>query len=338
MTALSKEAPQLMAQTAFVDQSSDGQIHGGSKAKSDAARIMIRAGFRPLKLGGRTRVVAALNAMRFVLFAFFGPRSNVIVHFPIYNRSAQGLIKMLRVRHSIIRLVHDIDQARDVAPTEELLGLIDADAAIISGKLDQIPGFEDKFPSRRVHLSAWDYLTDLTCPQTGDGDKIIFAGSLDRGKAAWIYDPQRTISLVFAGRGYEKDAGLAIDEFVGSFDPENPEFPSNVGWGLIWDGSQIDRLAGPTGRYQLYNQPHKFSLYIAAGLPIICNTEAAVAPMVTEWGIGVCVNALNDIPHVLSQISDVDRRAIISNVNRARKTVTLGLGLRTALDDIQKVQ
>ncbi|MEI3535629.1 MAG: hypothetical protein V8R16_02480, partial [Bacilli bacterium] len=49
------------------------------------------------------------------------------------------------------------------------------------------------------------------------------------------------------------------------------------------------------GKYLKYNNPHKLSLYLAAGLPVIVWSKSAIAKFVIDNNVGICVNNLNEI-------------------------------------------
>lgn len=40
-------------------------------------------------------------------------------------------------------------------------------------------------------------------------------------------------------------------------------------FGLVWDGNSMDTCTGNYGSYLRINDPHKVSLYLSSGLPII---------------------------------------------------------------------
>ncbi|WP_156139716.1 hypothetical protein [Sphingomonas sp. 35-24ZXX] len=319
-----------------MDQFASGQIHGGSKARSDVTRILQKFGVGRLKIGGKNFASAAFRAFIIILFSFFHPKSTIVAHFPIYNKSAQILVRLMRYRHKLILLVHDIDQARQVMPTQDISDLRYASGVMVSGRLDKIAEYEENFPLRRSYLTAWDYLIDITVPTVlPTANKILFAGSLDQDKSAWIYDTRRTVGLVLSGQGFDRHAGLPVDDFIGSFNPEQPKFSMEIGWGLVWDGCSIDGLAGPTGTYQRFNQPHKYSLYIAVGLPIICNTHAAIAQTVSDLGLGICVESLRDIPSSISALSEDERMRMIINVRKVRSFLINGHSLIAAFREMQ---
>ena len=77
------------------------------------------------------------------------------------------------------------------------------------------------------------------------------------------------------------------------------------GFGLVWDGNSADTCSGNTGDYLRYNNPHKLSMYLASGLPVIIWSQAAEAPLVLEKGVGIAVSSLREIPEVLSGVDAV---------------------------------
>ena len=74
-------------------------------------------------------------------------------------------------------------------------------------------------------------------------------------------------------------------------------------YGLLWDGPSPDTCAGPYGSYMRVNTPHRISLFLACGIPVIVWDQSAMAPLVLEHGIGFAVSALGEIPAKRMEIS-----------------------------------
>ncbi|NRO11242.1 Beta-1,6-galactofuranosyltransferase WbbI [Lactobacillus helveticus] len=55
-----------------------------------------------------------------------------------------------------------------------------------------------------------------------------------------------------------------------------------------------------TGNYLRYNDPHKLSLYLASGIPVIIWKKAAEAKFVEENKVGITVDSLEDYRRYLS--------------------------------------
>ena len=103
------------------------------------------------------------------------------------------------------------------------------------------------------------------------------------------------------GNGLDRElSGTA--QYHGAFPPD--ELPAHLegAFGLVWDGPSVETCDGPMGRYLGYNNPHKVSLYLAAGMPVIVWSKSALAPLVEENGIGIAVNELSEITEKLQRI------------------------------------
>ena len=74
-------------------------------------------------------------------------------------------------------------------------------------------------------------------------------------------------------------------------------------YGLLWDGPSPDTCAGPYGNYMRVNTPHRISLFLACGLPVIVWEQSAMAQLVLEQGIGFAVSSLQEIPAKRREIS-----------------------------------
>lgn len=71
-------------------------------------------------------------------------------------------------------------------------------------------------------------------------------------------------------------------------------------FGLVWDGDSIETCSGNTGNYLRYNNPHKTSLYLAAGIPVLIWKEAAIAKFVQEHNAGILIDNLQEIEEVFN--------------------------------------
>jgi glycosyltransferase involved in cell wall biosynthesis len=65
------------------------------------------------------------------------------------------------------------------------------------------------------------------------------------------------------------------------------------------------RFAGAE-KYGKYNNPLKLSLYLAAGLPVIVNYDSAHSELVQKENLGLVVDDLNEVEHIISSMTDDD--------------------------------
>lgn len=99
----------------------------------------------------------------------------------------------------------------------------------------------------------------------------------------------RAHSQILYGGAFQADE--LIDHMAGSY-------------GLLWDGPSPDTCAGPFGGYLQVNTPHRISLFLACGLPVIVWDQSAMATLVVEQGLGFPVSSLQEIPAKRREISD----------------------------------
>ena len=85
-------------------------------------------------------------------------------------------------------------------------------------------------------------------------------------------------------------------------------------FGLVWDGPSIKTCCGGMGEYLKYNSPHKFSLYLASLVPVIVWSQAAVADIVKDYGIGLVVDSLDELEQVLPSITVEEYNRMIDNI------------------------
>ena len=79
------------------------------------------------------------------------------------------------------------------------------------------------------------------------------------------------------------------------------------------------------------NAPHKASLYIRAGLPLIVWAGAAIAPVVAEKGIGITVDTLEYLPERLAALSGDERASMKAAVRRLSAEMADGRAMKSAI-------
>lgn len=137
---------------------------------------------------------------------------------------------------------------------------------------------------------------------------IAIAGNLSPSKAQYIYelcDNNKNITVHLYGVGLDESAIHENVKYHGAFDADElPEIIGNSGvmFGLVWDGPSYRECVG-IGRYMTMNNPHKASLYLASGIPVICWFEAAISSFIKENFAGITVSSLENLRNTLEMIS-----------------------------------
>jgi hypothetical protein len=194
--------------------------------------------------------------------------------------------------------------------------------------------------AKTVELQLFDYCTDAA-EVWHEGDitlplQVVLASNLSYDKARYVYDPQlgqlRNVELSLYGAYFEPERMPASPiRHMGVFDPDEPFLNGRYHFGLIWDGTGVDSCEGLYGHYMRFNSPHKLSLYVALGLPVIVWREAAIADFVLKQGIGLTVGNLLELDDIFTRVSTENYRRMAANMEALSSKVKRGDILRDAL-------
>ena len=173
-----------------------------------------------------------------------------------------------------------------------------------------------------IDLGAFDYLRDVEQVEAACfGTNVTIAGNLSSDKASYIDQLPilggKGVRFDLFGVGYSGQSHTQGIEYHGAFPPDELCAHLRSGFGLVWDGDSIDGCTGPYGDYQRYNNPHKLSLYLACGLPVIVWDQAATARFVTSQEVGFTVGSLRELGDRLHALTEDD---YLHYAQRAAKT------------------
>lgn len=138
---------------------------------------------------------------------------------------------------------------------------------------------------------------------------VIIATNLNPEKAGYAYRLPAGTEFVLYGPNYHPElqhsAGASGPRITygGAFQADDLIDHMAGSYGLLWDGPSPDTCAGPYGSYMRVNTPHRISLFLACGIPVIVWDQSAMAPLVLEHGLGFAVSSLGEIPAKRMEIS-----------------------------------
>lgn len=181
---------------------------------------------------------------------------------------------------------------------------------------------------RGVDIAAQPAVTDL-----------IVAGNLDSDKVGYLKDIGSVSDIRFQlyGVGYKDDSANAV--YNGSFLPDELPAYLHGNFGLVWDGTSVETCAGNYGTYLKYNNPHKLSLYLACGFPVVVWEQSAMAPFVAEHGVGLAVASLRDVGETVSLLTPEKYESMCKNAAVVGQDLRKGTYLTTAVEEaLRRVQ
>lgn len=325
--------------------------HAGTKARNDVETILRKSGAKPinsrqftLRSDEKDNIYSNVNSRVALSKLFFDvmkvKNHSVFVQYPMLAFDfEEKFYRSIAKKNKLILLVHDIHSLRipnsmKLKKEIDLLNL--ADCLIVHNNF-----MKEKLCELGVNVSnilclqLFDYLyySDDTDISTKTNDDIAFAGNLDKS----IFLPsliKENPSVKFGLYGPSREGRLSFVNAThyGSFPPDEIPGKLNAKYGLVWDGDSLNGASGPLGEYTRINNPHKLSLYLAAGIPVIVWRNAAVAELVTEYNIGLAVDRIDSISEVLNEINAAKYEKMLQAVNSIKKEVIQG----TFLDRVIK--
>ena len=185
----------------------------------------------------------------------------------------------------------------------------------------------------------WNVLIIYMIKKQKQRDKkaIIYAGNLKKSQfLEEMFRKNEHVEFNLYGDGWNE----VLDEFKnanyqGSFLPDVVIEKLKGKFGLIWDGESVKGCTGVVGEYIKINNPHKMSLYIAAGIPVIVWNKAAVAKFVKQYNIGLIVESIDNLEEYISNISDKYYDEMIKNVKKLREKIVEGYFFEEVLKKIE---
>lgn len=328
----------------------DGQQYNASnKARTDVETILKGKGFEIREVPYRDYKFAPLRAIYKLLSylkAIKKIEKNDIVWFqyPIFTSftSFKIIAKKLKKKGcKICFIVHDIESLRfgkDMVDDLNFLNL--GDFAIMhtdnmirvlkdnGAKIDMKPMY--LFP----YISTDSYVDTQKCVELRN--TIAFAGNLLKSDFLKPLVKAQFENIFFRLYGFKCELDLNITkraEYMGKFSPDNTSF-IEAGWGLVWDGQSLDTCDGLMGEYQQYNSPHKLSLYVSAGIPVIVCQKSAFAPLVKKENIGIVVSSIYDIDKQIGELSESEYATKLANVRKVSEKLRQGGVFADIIDEL----
>lgn len=315
------------------------QQTAGSKATRDCSEILSSLGYQHFDVpvyGDKHPLQNLLQLIKhvFALHRLLKAGDQVLLQYPLLgiNKYLKYFVALLRHKGcKLICLVHDLDALRQVHHAwtlkQEVSRLQAFDLVIVHNakmrallkqiglqvEMRTLNLFDYLLPKKlqgeleqrhaRSMLQQEHYAAGSTVLPGTNLSRVAFAGNLGKSVFLKQLDQLQGISFILYGPGFEQLPGSAAMEWAGSFHSDELPLQLDAAFGLIWDGDAIDTCKGYLGEYLQYNNPHKASLYLLAGLPLIAPKRSAIGDLIQEKGIGITVSSLLELPEVLRQLT-----------------------------------
>lgn len=327
-----------------------GDNNAGSKAGRDAVTIAENCGYHFVELykskGTHTTIRNVADGLwnTWKLCCKLKEGDIVFLQYPVNRALMNQMYKMLNCKKvHLITLIHDIDFLRDVPLGEQgvdgmkrlELSLLSQSEYLICHNDSMIDVLKQcGLKNKLISLDLFDYLYEGLGAEIRTNGSVIVAGNLTEQKAGYLYKlKDQKFSLALYGSGLKDGFENRNAVYYGSFSPDELIPNLRGSYGLVWDGSECDTCAGSYGKYLRINNPHKASLYLAAGLPVIVWKESALYPFVKDNKVGFGVVSLDQIDEEIERHDWSQFRESISIIQGLIRT---GSFLTETLKKIEK--
>lgn len=314
-----------------------------SKAKEDINSILTHSDFLPVYLADERSKVKKLfltgirvnRALSKIDNGFF------VTQYPLYSHYMTRVLlkKLSQKKIKTIGLLHDVVSLRDSSidnenKENEINFFNSFDSLIVHNDkmLNWLSKNGVKVPM--VSLETFDYLNPQPILKPEFSKTLIFAGNLE--KADFLQKINNELSINLYGPN-KADSYPDSAVYKGIYSAE--ELPSHLegSFGLVWDGNSVDECNGVYGEYLKYNNPHKTSLYLSSGLPVIVWEKAAMSDFIVKNNLGLAVDSLNDVNGEIAKLTLEDYQKMLTNVAEVAEKLRAGYFTKHAVEQAKEV-
>lgn len=330
--------------------------NAGNKARNDVEEIVKREGYQALVLSVDNWYEMSTLKAQLHKSKAFGQALNqlkqgdeLLIQFPMLHHSFFTTHHVKKAQKKGVKvhfIIHDLEVLRyanlDTVPLKHKIrvqiqesGLLGAADGIIAHNPIMKSVLVDKgiAADKIVSLGIFDYLIPNFQEKTSlaKNQPIIVAGNLAQEKAGYLYSLPGEPAYNLYGVGFDESRALANETYFGSFLPDELPAALEGGFGLVWDGDSAETCSGVFGEYLRYNNSHKASLYLAAGLPLVVWKESAIAHFVVDKQCGIVVDSLHNLQKVLDELTIQDYNELLDNARYVGVALREGAYLKAAL-------
>ena len=330
-----------MVKKVYISKNYSDKFTASSKAKYDCEVVAESCGYRNIGLpraffshGIIGRLWTVLSNM--LASVRMPENSFVFVQYPVAFFDKQ-VLKAKKRNNKVVVIIHDLNALRGTNHIEHQEALMMADTLIVHSNEMKNWCKDNLSHDNCIVLGVFDYLYDeefspkfsMTSPVS-----IAFAGNL--GKSDFLENTHVDgINFNLFGVGADKKTFPENMLYKGCFPPDKLWQHLDSMYGLVWDGVVPDTCEGIVGVYLRYIAPHKLSLYLSCGIPVIVWSKSAMAEFVKENKIGIVCDSLLELDQILSSITEHDYKAMVENVSKVRQHIIGGDYCRAAMQKFE---
>lgn len=329
---------------ATISENTVNNNNAGAKAKDDIIQIAKNNGYNSMMItnphsytgklgllvksyfgGLKSQYLTKADLIVFQYAGYFNFTTNIAVkEFRTYNPNAK-----------LVLLIHDVATLRYQKGKDwkrEFKLFNQADQLIVHNRQMKLWLQSHGITTPIITLKIFDYLTDLPVNNNTFNKKVVFAGNLEKSTFLTKLKIKTSIELFGPHPANKYPSNIS---YKGIKKPDELAKFLTQSFGLVWDGDNIHQCDGLMGNYEKYNDPHKVSLYLSSGLPVILWKQAALANFITQNNLGIAVNDLAELDDILSDITLEQYEQMKQSVHKVAEDLRAGKYTQDAFKKIE---
>lgn len=316
---------------------------GGNKAKKDIKYFLKR------DLGFQTFDMSIDGTSKFYKYYFVNTKLRYflknekpeILFFQYPNANFYVMEKLVSMYYKYVPdgklyfIVHDI-MGWQFAHRTEILNLEIQLFNRINGLVIHNESMEKFLVDRGVkvkmsQLGIFDYENKAPFNQFAYDKTVCFPGNL--GKSTFLEKLQTNVKINLYGSNKASSYPQNL-KYCGNYSADKIAGVLRESFGLVWDGGSPNTCEGSLGEYLKINDPHKASLYISAGIPVIVWKESALAKFIIKEKIGFTVSSLSELELRINSISSDEYASMRKRVRSIGEKVRTGYFIEKAVNNL----
>lgn len=319
-------------------------FNASSKAREDVSKILLDYGYQSVGKNDKrkisnSKIKKTATAMKIYGKLAISLKKDDLVFLQTSLKVLNGILKVKKMtKFRIVYLIHDLFSLK-YDDYEAHKSEIDSDIAILNQceyVICHNSRMKDKLiefgcTSNLFEIGIFDYLIDNSSKpvnRTYKPDEIAFAGNLSKSAFLSRLDEKVHDGIAFNIYG-SPIANFSNLNYYGSVPAEKLPFVIKGNYGLIWEG---EYEISEEDNYTRFNNPHKASLYIVSGLPLIVWSKAAISDFVKRNRIGIVIDSLDELEDAVKKISEEEYAEMKMHCKEIREKLMRGYFLRRILD------
>lgn len=278
------------------------------------------------------------------------PNSIVLVQYPHFPIKSAPILRIMlprimrKKKCRFVALIHDLDSLRAINGAAARFSdryVLPCFSAIICHNDAMRQKLMDMgiAQERLITLGLFDFVTRIEAPEHCYEKSVVVAGNLSREKSGYLYKLVETQLLTYPlhlyGAGFEASEGPCGQvHYHGARAAELLPGELRGAFGLVWDGDSETVCTGDYGEYLRLNNPHKVSLYLTSGIPVIIWKEAALAEYIQQRGLGVTIASLQELGSCLDGVTPDEYRKMCENARMEAVRLRNGFYFNKAMDAV----